>query len=292
MIASVTSMSGATVWLINSLGRDFMRRKLAITTAISLASALALGACGGGASYSKEKFCAAAEDVDKSGDDISDALDAGDPKDLEKALDRGLADVEATVAIAPEEIKEAMTLVLDKQQEFAKILKKADYDLTEVDAEVLTEFSADKKFERARDDIDDFLLDECDIEPDEDQSADSVAPEDTAPPVLETVAPVVPLDTVAPIDTAAPADPGVLPTVDPATAALIPDYETFVKFAALGNGVELTAEQTACAVSELESRLTLEELQIFIDLPEDQIPEDKSIDVGLSFVNCDITFPT
>jgi hypothetical protein len=270
-----------------------MRRKLAATTAISLASVLALGACGGGASYSKEKFCAAAEDADASGDDISDALDGGDAKDIEKAVTRGVEDVEATLAIAPEEIKKAMTIVLAKQQDFVKILEDADFDMTALDEKEFEEFADDSKFDRASEDIDDFLLDECDIEPDEEQAADTVPPADTAPPVLDTlpIVPVVPLDTVAPADTEAPVDPGVLPTVDPETAALIPDYETFVEFAALGNGIELTPEQTACAVAELESRLTLEELQIFVDLPSDQIPEDKSIDVGLSFINCDIEFP-
>jgi hypothetical protein len=250
-----------------------MRRSLAITTALTLTSAMALGACGGGDSYSKEKFCAAAEDTDEAGDDVDGALDDGDPKKLEREITNALEAAEATVKLAPKDIKADMEVVVDKQTEFVKLLEDVDYDLLELDEKDMEDFLDDRDFDDASENIDDFLLDECDIEPDDEAAAP--APVDPAP-TDETVA----------VDPGA----GVPVTVDPATAALIPDFETFVEFAALGNNTTITEEQTACVAGELKSRLTLEELQLFVDLPTDQIPEDKTVAVGLSFINCGVDF--
>lgn len=181
-----------------------MKRRQRTATVLGASLVLALTGCGGGGGASLDEFCDLAERAQESSDDLDPAFESGDPGDLEDALNDAVEDAEAALDAAPDDIKEAIETSVSGQKEFLRILEANDFDLVEaVEDPDFNDLLEDRDMERAGDDIEEYLEDECGIEPTSDTEPDTTEAAGEEP--VTTDAPVVvPVDTT-PADTT-PAD--------------------------------------------------------------------------------------
>ncbi len=156
--------------------------------AFGFVAAITLAACGGGGGSSVEEFCDIAEQANDAGDDVDVALDSGDPGDIEDAMADALDEYQLAIDAAPEEIQEDVEILGDAQNELFDILEANDFDLVAaIDDPDFTDLIEDKDIEDASDNLDDYLLDECGIEPDE-ETDDTASADTVADTVADTAA--------------------------------------------------------------------------------------------------------
>ena len=146
-----------------------MIRSRRAASAVGAAMMLMLASCGGGSSdsASSDEFCKLAKRADRSGEAIDAAMESEDAKEIEAALTDALDDAQAAAKAAPEEIKSVVATVNDSMEEFVKILADYDYDLMKaIEDEDLNSLMSDPDVEDANTELDEYLFDECGIEPD------------------------------------------------------------------------------------------------------------------------------
>lgn len=156
---------------------------------------LLLAGCGGSSDEgggNAEGFCELAEEADAAGDDVSDALDSGRPKTIERALADAVEAYGAAAEDAPDDIKADVDTMIDAQTELQSVLEKNDFDLEvafeDPDLQALFE---DESIQEASDSVDAYLEDECGIE------REDSATDDTAADAGGAVADTVPMTTDA-----------------------------------------------------------------------------------------------
>jgi hypothetical protein len=178
------------------------------------------GSAGGGGG----DFCELARRADEAGDVYDAALAAGDPAELQAAVDEALAAAQAAAEVAPTEIADTVATVLDAQERTADLLAASDFDVgvALLDDEFVALARDDEVF-AARTRLDAFLEERC-----------SIAPDSSAPRPEFTL------------------------SDDPTTAA-----DQFVRLYEIGSGVELEADARACLVRELGA-LSPDDLQAVI----------------------------
>lgn len=178
-----------------------MKRRQRTISVLGASVLLALTGCGGGdEGASLDEFCDLAERAQEASDDVDSAFESGDPGDLEDGITDAIEEAEAAADAAPDDIKDAVDTVLKAQQDLAAILEDNDWDLTAaVEDSAFEDLLADNDIEDASDELEDYLDDECGIEPTDDTEPDTTeaAGED---PVTTDVVVTVPADTT-PVDT-------------------------------------------------------------------------------------------
>jgi hypothetical protein len=257
----------------------------------SAALLVGLTACGGddgdsGTAEEGSEFCELAEDAERLGDRVDDLdFESATPDEIEEAVTEAVSAAEATLEEAPEDIADAMERTVEVQQAAAELLEDFDWDAAEAftSDEALELVEDQEAAEDDRDDVRDYLEDRCDIEDD----SDDTVPDDTA--TDDTVTDDTTADT-ATDDTGAGATTGDDPDVSvDAVDVDLPDGEEgirrFVELYSLGSGTEVTEEQTACVVAELEGDVTVEELEAVMGGEDDMATQQA---VGLAFLTCDI----
>ena len=220
---------------------------------------VALTACGGddeperaATAEQGSEFCERAAEAESLGDAVNEA--STDPVKVEAAVTAAIAAGEATVAVAPTDIVEAMTRAVEYQQQIAELLEANDWDLiaaygTEEGAALFSDEAAQDD----RDEIRSYLEEKCGIEDDSEQPADTAAPD------------------------------GGGTSIDlPDGAAGI---DQFIDLYAIGTGTDVTADQRQCIQDELRDAVTVEQLELLIG---GGVDEQAQIAVGIAFISCDV----
>ncbi len=169
------------------------RRRIGPLMTVSFAAVLTAAGCGGdgGGGSNTAKFCDAAEEAKAAGDDLNSALDDGDAKQIKKVMKDALEQYEAAAKLAPKAIRDDIGVVRDAQEKMFAILEDNDFDVVEAfNDKAFEKLVGDKKIERASDRLDEFLSDECGIEPDDTDDTSTAGPgttgRDTVPPTTGT----------------------------------------------------------------------------------------------------------
>jgi hypothetical protein len=225
-------------------------------------SAFLVAGCGGGderpaTAKEGDAFCEASEDVDDATKDLDGAFLSGDPDDLEEGYGEALAASEAALKRAPKDILEVVTVLRTGQVALGELLEENDWDLAQaIEDKDFEELAADEEIEEASEELDEYLEDNCGIEPDEDE-AESGSDDESESTIASDV--------------------------DDALSDVI-TKDNFLQFYALGAGVEITDEMEDCFLEEVS------------DFSDDEFAaaasgtggDDASVTIGLAIIKCEI----
>ncbi|MFN8021934.1 MAG: hypothetical protein U0Q03_10440 [Acidimicrobiales bacterium] len=238
-----------------------MRRPL---VALFVLPALFVVACGGDDEPSRadtaekgSEFCDRAAVAETRGDEVNQV--GTDPAKVEPAVKAALESADAALELAPTDVVEVMTRVVDYQHRVADLLEANGWDLV---ATYATDEGAalfgDDAAQADRDSVRAYLEEKCGIVDD--------STTDTS-------------DTTATSDASGSSGSDVdLPDGDAG-------IDRFIDLYAIGAGTEVTDEQRTCVKDELRDEVTIEQLELLV---AGGVDEDTQVAVGLAFIRCDI----
>jgi hypothetical protein len=238
-----------------------MKRPLLILATLPLFLLACGGDDGADGNTAAGDFCTFAKAADSSGQAASGALDAGDPAGIEAALTAALADAERAAELAPDDIADTVDKVVDGQARIIGVLERNDWDLTAALADdEFQSLATDESFDRANDELDEYLETACGIPADGDASTD---------------------DTTAPDSSAEPSG-----TIDLGNGDAAAAIDQFLSLYEIGSGTELSDEQRECLKAELDGELTSEDLSAVANGGEPS--NDVALALGTAFLACDV----
>jgi hypothetical protein len=131
-------------------------------------------ACGGDDGASADEFCDRARAAESAGDDMAAALETGDPDEIERVFNESMDDFEAAVEAAPDAISDVAAEVTETAQDLRDRLEEFDWDVAAFIQDERVQQIAEES-EGPNSDLDEFLEQECGIEPDETEDTDPPA---------------------------------------------------------------------------------------------------------------------
>ena len=203
------------------------------TTAATATTDTATGSTVDPAGSMDSEFCATAAEAEALGDQVNPAAASGSPEELQTAVEAALEANEATIAIAPPEIADAMARATEFQTEFAELMRSYDWDFQAAtsSAEGQELLGDTAEVEADLDEVRAYLEETCGIRDDTDDTTNT--------------------------------DDGTN------TGATLPEGDAglrrFIQLYALGSGNEVTPEQEDCFVQELSGKVEVEQLEAILN---------------------------
>jgi hypothetical protein len=143
------------------------------------------------------------------------------------------------------------------------VLERNDWDLTSaLSDDEFQSLATDESFERASEELDQFLESECGIPADGDSNT-----EDT-------------------VDGATDATDGPTGTIDLGNGDAAAAIDQFLSLYEIGSGTKLTDEQRDCLTAELDGELSSEDLSAVANGGEPS--NDVALALGTAFITCDV----